>query len=123
MGRGPATQPADKLKAYMMADFDFSMDIEFLFPYINGFQTTPKVQKLPDLASRCSKKVARNFDLPESRECVLQVHPNGNQGVENKHKFCLMRSWRNELVSQSFCHFIEICCIQSQGWSQHSAEQ
>ncbi|MBA3012391.1 MAG: hypothetical protein FP812_19475 [Desulfobacula sp.] len=35
-GRGPATQPADKLKACMMADFDFSMDIEFLFPYINA---------------------------------------------------------------------------------------
>lgn len=36
MGRGPATQAADKLKACMMADFDFSMDIEFLFPYINA---------------------------------------------------------------------------------------
>jgi DNA-binding CsgD family transcriptional regulator/ArsR family metal-binding transcriptional regulator len=36
MGRGPATQPAEKLKATMMADFDFSMDIEFLFPYINA---------------------------------------------------------------------------------------
>ena len=36
MGRGPATQPAEKLKAMMMADFDFSMDVEFLFPYINA---------------------------------------------------------------------------------------
>ncbi len=36
MGRGPATQPAERLKACMMADFDFSMDIEFLFPYINA---------------------------------------------------------------------------------------
>ncbi len=36
MGRGPATQPAEKLKACMMAQFDFSMDIEFLFPYINA---------------------------------------------------------------------------------------
>jgi DNA-binding CsgD family transcriptional regulator/ArsR family metal-binding transcriptional regulator len=36
MGRGPATLPPDKLKACMMAEFDFSMDIEFLFPYINA---------------------------------------------------------------------------------------
>ncbi len=35
MGRGPATQSAAKLKAYMMADFDFSIDIEFLLPFIN----------------------------------------------------------------------------------------
>ncbi len=36
MGRGPATRPADKLEAGMMAGFDFSMNIEFLFPYINA---------------------------------------------------------------------------------------
>jgi len=36
MGRGPATQTPDTLKKCMMADFDFSMDIEFLFPYINA---------------------------------------------------------------------------------------
>ena len=32
MGRGPAIQPAHTLKATMMAEFDFTMEIEFLFP-------------------------------------------------------------------------------------------
>jgi len=36
MGKGPATQPAETLKASMMADFYFSMDIQFIFPYINA---------------------------------------------------------------------------------------
>lgn len=36
MGRGPATRPADKLKATMMAEFDLSINIKFLFPYINA---------------------------------------------------------------------------------------
>jgi DNA-binding CsgD family transcriptional regulator/ArsR family metal-binding transcriptional regulator len=47
MGRGPATRPADKLKAGMMADFDFSMDIEFLFPYINAVARKTQLYKNP----------------------------------------------------------------------------
>ncbi|MDD9303250.1 MAG: hypothetical protein HUK40_13265 [Desulfobacter sp.] len=35
MGRGPRTRTAFKLKAYMMAEFEFSRDVTFLFPYIN----------------------------------------------------------------------------------------
>ena len=36
MGRGPATLSADMLRSFMMASFEFSMDIGFLFPYINA---------------------------------------------------------------------------------------
>jgi hypothetical protein len=95
----------------------------FFFFYINGFQTTLKVQNLPDLASRCSKKVARNFDLPESRECVLQAHLNGCQGVENKHKIISCDIGGMAQSRKSFCQLTGKCCIRRQGWSQHSAEQ
>lgn len=47
MGRGPATKPANSLKAFMMADFDFSMDIEFLFPYINAMETKAQLYENP----------------------------------------------------------------------------
>jgi len=47
VGRGPATQPADKLKAYMMAEFDFSMDIEFLFPYLNAVAKKAQLYENP----------------------------------------------------------------------------
>ena len=47
MGRGPATQPANKLKAYMMAYFDFSMDIAFIFPYINATAITAQLYENP----------------------------------------------------------------------------
>ncbi|MCP4720498.1 MAG: hypothetical protein GY860_13665 [Desulfobacteraceae bacterium] len=47
VGRGPATQPAYKLKAYMMAEFDFSMDIEFLFPYLNAVAKKAQLYENP----------------------------------------------------------------------------
>jgi DNA-binding CsgD family transcriptional regulator/ArsR family metal-binding transcriptional regulator len=63
MGRGPATLPADKLKACMMADFDFSMDIEFLFPYINAVAKNAQLFENPS-------HIRFNFD---HTLCVL--HP------------------------------------------------
>ncbi|THB75272.1 MAG: hypothetical protein D3926_20490 [Desulfobacteraceae bacterium] len=36
MGRGPATRPPGTLEGGMMADFDLSINIEFLFPFINA---------------------------------------------------------------------------------------
>jgi DNA-binding CsgD family transcriptional regulator/ArsR family metal-binding transcriptional regulator len=47
MGRGPATQPSDTLKASMMAEFDFSMNIKFLFPYINALAKKTQLYKTP----------------------------------------------------------------------------
>ena len=51
MGRGPSIQPAHTLTATMMADFDFTMEIEFSFPYINAvtkkaqlFETPPHIR-------------------------------------------------------------------------------
>ena len=35
-GRGPMTRPAEMLENGMMAGFEFSTDIESLFPYLNG---------------------------------------------------------------------------------------
>jgi len=64
MGRGPETQSAFKLKACMMAEFDFSMDIEFLFPYINAVAKKAQLYKNPP-------HIRFNF---ERTLCVL--HPN-----------------------------------------------
>lgn len=63
MGRGPATRTAFTLKAFMMAAFDFSMDIEFLFPYINAVAKKAHLYKNPP-------HIRFNF---ETALCVL--HP------------------------------------------------
>lgn len=47
MGRGPRTQPAETLKESMMAGFDLSMDIEFLFPYINALGDKAQLYETP----------------------------------------------------------------------------
>jgi len=47
MGRGPATLPPEKLKACMMMTFNFSMDIEFLFPYINAVAKKVQMHENP----------------------------------------------------------------------------
>lgn len=46
MGRGPGIQPAHTLKATMMAEFDFTMEIEFLFPYINAVANNALAKKV-----------------------------------------------------------------------------
>ena len=46
-GRGPGTLAADKLRSFMMAGFEFSMNIEFLFPYINAVVKKAQLYEKP----------------------------------------------------------------------------
>ncbi|MFH2060277.1 MAG: LuxR C-terminal-related transcriptional regulator [Pseudomonadota bacterium] len=47
MGRGPMTRPAHALKGGMMAGFDLSMNIKFLFPYINAVARKAQLYENP----------------------------------------------------------------------------
>ena len=70
MGRGPGIQPAHTLKATMMADFDFTMEIEFLFPYINA------------VANNAVAKKAQLFENPPhigqpvQEKAIFPIHDN-----------------------------------------------
>jgi len=47
VGRGPMINQAETLKGIMMAGFDLSMDIEFLFPYINALADKVQLYENP----------------------------------------------------------------------------